>query len=175
VSEHLAEAGHSVVGVDLTPEMLELARAKVPGGEFVLGRLEALPVDDGAFDLAVCCLALDHCADIGPPVAEIARAVRPGGRVILTDIHPSMVQLGGQAAYVNADGVWGFVRAHPHLHGDYLRAFAASGLTVDELIEPPPNRLWFEWQLAAWTHEPEAFLQAFEGIPAAIVWSLVRD
>jgi ubiquinone/menaquinone biosynthesis C-methylase UbiE len=174
VSAHLADAGHSVVGVDLTPAMIELARVKVPAAEFVLGRLEALPIDDAAFDLAVCCLALDHCADMGPPIAELARAVRPGGRVILTDIHPSMVQLGGQAAYVSADGVWGFVRAHPHLHSDYLRAFAASGLTVDELLEPPPNRRWFEWQQAAWTHEPEAFVQAFEGIPAAIVWSLVK-
>jgi SAM-dependent methyltransferase len=174
VSAHLADAGQSVVGVDLTPEMLELAREKVPAGEFVLGRLEALPVEDAAFDVAVCCLALDHLTDIGPAIAELARAVRPGGRVILTDIHPSMVQLGGQAAFVDEAGVWGFVRAHPHLHGDYLRAFAASGLTVDELLEPPPNHLWFEWQLAAWTHAPEAFVQAFEGIPAAIVWSLMR-
>jgi hypothetical protein len=94
--------------------------------------------------------------------------------VILADIHPSMVQLGGQAAFVDEGGLWGFVRAHPHLHSDYLRAFAASGLTVDELLEPTPNRLWFEWQLAAWTHAAEAFVQAFQGIPAAIVWSLLK-
>jgi SAM-dependent methyltransferase len=174
VSAHLAEAGHAVVGVDMTPEMLELARAKVPDAQFLLGRLEDLPVDDAAFDLAVCCLALDHCNDIGAPIAELARAVRRGGRVILTDIHPAMIHLGGQAAYVDEDGAWGFVRGHPHLHSDYLRAFAASRLTVDELLEPPPNRTWFEWQQAAWTHAPEAFMQAFGGIPAAIVWSLVK-
>jgi SAM-dependent methyltransferase len=174
VSAHLAAAGHEVLGVDTTPEMLELARAKVPSGRFVDGRLEALPVAGASFDLAVCSLALDHCAEIGAPIAELARAVRPGGRVIITDIHPCMVHLGGQAAFLDEDGAWAFVRAHPHLHGDYLGAFASSGLEVDELYEPPPDQSWFEMQTLAWTLAPDAFRRAFEGIPAAIVWSLVK-
>jgi SAM-dependent methyltransferase len=174
VSGYLADAGHEVLGVDVTPEMLELARAKVPQARFVVGRLEALPVDEASFDLVVCCLALDHCTDVGPPIAELARAARPGGRVILTDIHPCMIHLGGQAAYVDEAGSWAFVRGHPHLHGDYLRAFAASGLEVDELLEPPPNQVWFEMQKLAWSHAPDAFRQAYEGIPAAMVWSLTR-
>lgn len=173
VSAHLAAAGHDVLGVDTTPAMLERARTKVPGARFVEGRLEALPVDDASFDLAVCALALDHATEIGPALGELARAVRPGGRVIVTDIHPSMVHLGGQAAYVDEDGAWAFVRAHPHLHSDFLRAFAASGLDVDELFEPLPDEGWFEMQ-TPWTLAPDAFRRAFEGIPAAIVWSLVR-
>jgi SAM-dependent methyltransferase len=173
VSGHLAAAGHEVVGVDTTPAMLERARAKVPGARFVEGRLEALPVDDASFDLAVCALALDHFTEIGPAIGELARAVPPAGRVILTDIHPAMVHLGGQAAYVDEDGAWAFVRAHPHLHSDFLRAFAASGLDVDELIEPLPDQGWYEMQ-APWTLAPDAFRRAFEGIPAAIVWSLLR-
>ena len=93
--------------------------------------------------------------------------------MILTDIHPSMVHLGGQAAYVDADGAWAFVRAYPHLHSDFLRAFAASGLDLDELVEPLPDQGWFEMQVP-WTLAADAFRRAFEGIPAAIVWSLVR-
>jgi SAM-dependent methyltransferase len=174
VSAYLAAAGHEVVGIDVTPQMLEVARAKVPQGEFAQGRLEALPIPDGNFDLAVCCLALEHCADLGPPIAELARAVRPGGRVIITGLHPSMIHLGGQAAYVDVDGARGFVRSHPHLHRDYLRAFAASELEVAELFEPVPDRGWFVMQSVAWEHAPDAFRQAFDGIPAAIVWSLVR-
>jgi SAM-dependent methyltransferase len=173
VSAHLAAAGHDVLGVDTTPEMLERARAKVPGAQFVDGRLEALPVDDASFDLAICSLALDHCSEAGPAIGELARAVRPGGRVILTDIHPCMVQLGGQAAYRDEDGAWAFVRAHPHLHSDFMRAFAASGLDVDELVEPLPDQSWFEMQVP-WTLTPDAFRRAYEGIPAAIVWSLVK-
>jgi ubiquinone/menaquinone biosynthesis C-methylase UbiE len=174
VTARLAQAGHEVVGIDTTPEMLERARTHVPAARFVEGRLEALPVEDASFDLVVCCLALDHCARIDEPIAELARAARPGGRVILTDIHPSMVHLGGQAAYVDEAGAWAFVRAHAHLHSDYLRAFAAGGLEVEELFEPPPNQGWFEMQTTAWAEVPDAFRQAFEGIPAAIVWSLVK-
>jgi SAM-dependent methyltransferase len=174
VTAQLAAAGHDVLGVDMTPEMLAIARARVPGARFAEGRLEQLPVEDGSFDLVVCCLALDHCPSIAQPIAELARAARPGGRVILTDIHPSMVHLGGQAAYVDEDGDWAFVRAHPHIHGDYLRAFAAHGLVVEDLVEPPPNQGWFEAQATPWKEAPEAFRQAFEGIPAAIVWSLVK-
>ena len=174
VTAPLAAAGHDVLGVDMTAEMLALARARVPGARFAEGRLEDLPVEDGSFDLVVCCLALDHCASIERPIAELARAARPGGRVILTDIHPTMVHLGGQAAYTDEDGAWAFVRAHPHTHGDYLRAFASAGLAVGELLEPPPNQGWFEAQTTAWNEAPEAFRQAFAGIPAAIVWSLVR-
>jgi ubiquinone/menaquinone biosynthesis C-methylase UbiE len=174
VSARLAAAGHDVVGVDATPEMLELARAKVPGAEFVEGRLEALPVEDGGFDLVVCCLALDHCADVGPPIAELARAARPGGRVVISDIHPTMIHLGGQAAYVDERGAWAFVRGHAHLHSEYLSALSAAGLEVDQLFEPPPNQGWFEMQKVAWSQAPTAFRQAYGGIPAAIVWSLVK-
>jgi ubiquinone/menaquinone biosynthesis C-methylase UbiE len=174
ISARLAGAGHEVTGVDLTPEMLAVARARVPRARFVQGRLEALPVDDASADVAVCCLALDHCTDIAAPIAELARATRPGGRVVLSDIHPSMVHLGGQAAYVDEGGSWAFVRAHAHIHSDYLRAFAANGLDVEELLEPTPNQAWFELQESAWSGAPDAFRQAFEGIPAAIVWSLVK-
>lgn len=174
VAAHLAAAGHDVVGVDTTPEMLELARRRVPGARFVEGRLQALPVEDASFDVVVCCLALEHSAELGPPVSELARAARQGGRVVVTNLHPFLVQLGGQGAFTDSGGTWGFVRSYPHLPGDYLRAFAAAGLELDELFEPTPDRTWFELQPAAWAHAPEAFLQGFEGIPAASIWSLVR-
>jgi SAM-dependent methyltransferase len=174
VSARLAAAGHHVVGVDASTEMLEVARAKVPQARFVDGRLEALPVGAASFDLVVCCLALDHCPQLGPPIAELSRATVSGGRVIITDLHPCMIHLGAQAAFLNASGAWAFVRAHPHLHRDYLHAFKTTGLEVDELFEPAPDEAWFEMQQAAWAHAPAAFRQAFEGIPAGIVWSLLK-
>ena len=173
VTARLAAAGHDVVGVDQSAEMLELARGKVPGADLRVGRLEALPVDHSSYDLVTCSLALDHCAQLDAPIAELARAARPGGRVIITDLHPFMVLLGGQAAYPDEDG-WAFVRAHPHLHQDYLRAFSANHLEVLDLMEPFPDREWFEMQPRPWAHAREAFTKAFAGIPAAIVWSLVR-
>ena len=109
---HLASAGHTVVGVDATLEMLEHARAKVPGARFETGDLTVLPLSDGAVDLAVCSFALTHCADLGPPVSELARVVRPGGHVIISDVHPFSVFLGGQARYRPVEAA-ARVRAQP--------------------------------------------------------------
>ncbi|MFI5584740.1 methyltransferase domain-containing protein [Amycolatopsis sp. NPDC051758] len=55
--------------------------AKASGGDFRLGELTHLPVDDAAVDLVVCGLALTHAADLGPVLAEFARVLRPGGHV----------------------------------------------------------------------------------------------
>src|SRR5947207_3182663 len=62
----LDSLGWKVIGVDATPAMLELARHKVPAGEFHHGRLEALPVDDSSVDLVVCGLAVTHVEDMTP-------------------------------------------------------------------------------------------------------------
>jgi SAM-dependent methyltransferase len=66
------ELGHEVVGVDGSPEMLDLARDRVPQARFLEGDLGDLPVEDGNFDLAVCALALGHAEDLRPPIAELA-------------------------------------------------------------------------------------------------------
>lgn len=73
--------------------------AKVPGGTFHAGRLEALPLDDESVDLVTCGLALTHVDDLDPVFAEFARVLRPGGRVVTADLHPITSALGGAAAF----------------------------------------------------------------------------
>ncbi|MER7011710.1 methyltransferase domain-containing protein [Saccharopolyspora sp. NPDC000359] len=53
IAEVLAGHGHRVIGVDSSPEML----ARVPAGEFAVGELTGLPVEDAAADLVMCALA----------------------------------------------------------------------------------------------------------------------
>src|SRR5262245_53272773 len=72
-SAYLAGRGHTVTGVDQSPEMLALAAAKVPGGRFLPGDLGALPLDDASVDNALCALALVHVADVREAIAELAR------------------------------------------------------------------------------------------------------
>ncbi len=77
-----------VVGIDLTPEMLELARAKISrrGLEGAIsleeGNALALPYPDGSFKVASMGFALRNVTDIPAAVREMARVVRPGGRVL---------------------------------------------------------------------------------------------
>lgn len=170
---HLVERGHAVIGVDGSPDMLDRARARVPGARFIEGDLRALPLDDRDVDLAVCALALGHFDEISSPIAELARVVRPGGHVVLSDLHPVASAIGGQALFRAADGSMAFVRERLHLHGDYLDAFAVAGLEVRRCIEPRFGPAEAAMQQPAAGFE-EATSDAFVGLPAALVWLLAR-
>ena len=70
--------GASVTGLDGSPRLLEVARERVPSGEFVLGDAAELPFDDGAFDAAVSVFGVIFARPAERAAAEIARVVRPG-------------------------------------------------------------------------------------------------
>lgn len=76
-----------LTGVDLTPEMLEIARQRAGGREidFVLGDAEKLPFDDASFDTVVCELGLCSIPRPAVAVSEMARVLRPGGTLLLLD------------------------------------------------------------------------------------------
>jgi SAM-dependent methyltransferase len=168
----LAAQGHEVVGVDLSPDMLAKARAKLPPARFELGDLAALPLPDGSVDAAVCALALVHLPDLGPALAELARVVRPGGLIVISDVHPFLTTLGWQAQFRAADGGAGFVRLHRHLPSDYVGAAVAAGLVVRGMAEPPlpPDSA----VTVAQGPIPEANELAWAGLPGVIVWALLR-
>ncbi|WP_043264233.1 class I SAM-dependent methyltransferase [Streptomyces sp. CT34] len=165
----LTARGYRTIGVDQSPEMLAHARRKAPGAEFREGRLEKLPLADNSVDLAVCSLALTHLPDLCAGIGELARVVRPGGRVIVSDLHPFVVSLQGQCLFVHDTGRLAFVRNHRHLHGSYLSAFSAAGLTVRECHEPV-----FNGRLAPGGYEEyiaDAARAAWEGIPLVVIWA----
>jgi tRNA (cmo5U34)-methyltransferase len=79
--------GAALVGVDSSLEMLEFARARLPGADLRLARLED-PLPAGPFDLVVSALAVHHLD--GPGKADlfrrIAAVLAPGGRFVLGDL-----------------------------------------------------------------------------------------
>jgi len=174
-SRRLVELGHDVVGVDLSPGMLGVARQQVPQARFLEADLRAMPVDDGAVDLVVCGLALAHPASLVEPMAEIGRVLRPGGHAVLSVLHPFQAHLGWNAPFTDASGARGFVREHTHTHADYLAAFRAAGLRVDDCVEPELTAADVEHKRRAFRHIPEATLAAYVGLPAVLVWDVVRE
>ena len=172
-AEYLASLGHEVIGVDATPEMLSVAKTKVPSARFEVGRLECLPLSENVVDLAVCSLGLAHCSDLRRPLRELGRVVRCGGAVILSDLHPFAIMLGGHAYYPRSRIETGFVRNYMHLPSEFLVAFEETGLEVVQFIE----RLCGEEEIAAMglTEERSGLMTAaFKGVPIVIVWELVR-
>jgi SAM-dependent methyltransferase len=171
---YLAELGHTVVGVDSSAEMLALAAAKVPGGRFVAGTLEALPLEDASVDAAVCALALSHARDIRPAVAELARVLRPGGRLVVSNPHPLATGLLGRRATVQAaDGTLTVIPEYAHGHEAYVDAFAAAGLEVERCIEPALDAAGAAAQAQAGL--TELFRAALTGFPVVIVWEVRRQ
>jgi len=186
IADLLSQRGHQVVGVDSSPEMLDLARARVPAGEFRLGDLTQLPVNDASVDLVVCCLASTHVPDLRPVMAQFARVLRPGGHLVISDIHPEQVARGSIPAVRLPDGRPGRLETYRHAIGDYLRAALAAGLQVRRCDEPlvsptepteapEPPRVeglgpWDVWPWSLASLVPEAAAAANSGVPVEVIW-----
>ena len=88
VAEIVGESG-AVVGVDESADMLALATARNEGRvnvSLAQGPVTALPVEDEAFDAAICVQVLEYVPDVEVALRELRRALRPGGRVVVWDV-----------------------------------------------------------------------------------------
>ncbi|MBR4557174.1 MAG: class I SAM-dependent methyltransferase [Clostridiales bacterium] len=74
-------------GIDLTPQMIEVAKAKkLPGVVFVVGDSEKLPFESDSFDAVICCESFHHYPNVQDFFNSVYRVLRPGGRLILRDM-----------------------------------------------------------------------------------------
>lgn len=74
-------------GIDLTPKMIEVARAKgMKGVNFVVGDCERLPFPENAFDALICCESFHHYPNPQDFFCSVYRVLRPGGRFVLRDM-----------------------------------------------------------------------------------------
>ncbi len=91
VADILAPFVGRVLAVDHSREMLAVARRRLDGRtnvELREGDLEALPIDDGALDVALLVLTLHHLPDPAAVFAEAARVLKRTGRLIVIDMAP---------------------------------------------------------------------------------------
>jgi SAM-dependent methyltransferase len=120
-----------VIGVDMTPEMLERARknaadAHISNVEFRLGEIEHLPVANNSVDAIISNCVINLSPDKPQVFREAFRALRPSGRLMVSDIVldsplPKGL-LDSVAAYVGCI-------SGASLKADYLRMMSAAGFS----------------------------------------------
>jgi arsenite methyltransferase len=89
-ARRVGETGKAI-GLDMTDEMLELARANaaeagVQNVEFVKGYIEEIPLADGSVDVVISNCVINLAADKRRVLAETARVLKPAGRFAVSDV-----------------------------------------------------------------------------------------
>ena len=84
-------------GADLSPEMIKVAREKqIPGAEYAVASADALPYEDGSFDVVTCSQSFHHYPRPEKAMAEARRVLKEGGLYILSD-----TGIGGIGAWID--------------------------------------------------------------------------
>lgn len=126
-----------VIGVDMTPEMLEKARENARKGgfenvEFRLGEIEHLPVADGSADAIISNCVINLVPDKRAVFNDAFRVLKPGGRLMVSDIVllkglPDVI-LNSVTAYVGC-------LAGAIMKDEYIGAIESAGFTEVEITE----------------------------------------
>ncbi|MFZ5587411.1 MAG: arsenite methyltransferase [Thermodesulfobacteriota bacterium] len=137
-----------VIGVDMTPDMLALARrnaaqAGAANVEFRLGEIEHLPLADASVDVIISNCVINLAADKRPVYAEALRVLKPGGRLAISDVvalRPLPPELAGDLA------LWASCAAGAMLRQDLERLLIELGYEQVRVETDPASRAMIaEW------------------------------
>jgi SAM-dependent methyltransferase len=147
-------------GVDLTPQMLELARSKNVYRRLVEANLASTGLESGAYDLVSTCLVDEHLPDLHPLYREAWRLSKPGGWFVLVGFHPHFIMTSGMPThFTNASGEPIAIDTYVHLISDHVAASVSAGWILAEMREQLIDDTWIalkpKWE--QFRHHPIAF------------------
>jgi arsenite methyltransferase len=125
------------IGLDMTDEMLELARANAAraglhNAEFVKGYIEEIPLPEAAVDVVISNCVINLAADKARVLREVGRVLRPGGRFAVSDVIADADMDDATRADMQQ---WTGCIAGALTRDEYERALTAAGLVDVEIRE----------------------------------------
>lgn len=82
----LLRQGCSVTGVDLSKDMMAIAKRKAPQAEYRLADVERLPFGDASFDAVTCAFGVRNFVHLEQGLHEMLRVLKPGGRMVILEL-----------------------------------------------------------------------------------------
>lgn len=165
----LRENGVSAIdGVDLTPEMLALAKARGVHDRLLEADVTATGLPDSGYDLLIASLVDEHLSDLGPLYREAARLAVDDALFVLVAFHPHFIMHAGMPTHFTTEsGEPVAITTNVHMLSDHVAAAFAAGWELAELREGVINDRWLAVK-PKW--------ERFRGHPvsAAFVWRKPR-
>ena len=127
----------NVIGIDLSPAMIEFAKTQSATTEFRCGSLIDVMIEESYFDVIICALVLGHLENLTTALTCLLKGLKKNGVLIITDFHPFLTLLQSKRTF--RDSVTGNnfeVRHHLHLFQEYVRCFNENGVIIETLEEP---------------------------------------
>jgi SAM-dependent methyltransferase len=132
-----------VDGVDLTPEMLAVARGRDIYDHVAQADVGATGLAGGAYDLVTTCLVEEHLRDLRPLYCEASRLLRPEGFYVLVGYHPHFIMTAGMPTHFDrASGESVAIETYVHLMSDHVTAALAVELALVEMRERLVDDRW---------------------------------
>ncbi|HEY7399682.1 MAG TPA: class I SAM-dependent methyltransferase [Actinomycetota bacterium] len=143
-SRRMVSLGARVLATDFSEGMLERARAR--GSEVEYRRIDATDeqallelAEEGAFDAAVCNMAIMDMREIEPMATAVASLVRPGGRFVVSTTHPAFNKGDVVRVVEQSEDETGIVRRYAVKMSSYITPTVGKGVA----LEGQPVTQWY--------------------------------
>ena len=151
-AEILISEGATIIGFDISPRMIELAKERNKGTDMFFVQDLETPLDklkDNSFDIVVCALAMHYIEDWNSTIKEFYRVLKDGGQLIISIEHPFFeFNYFNSKQYFNTEAVKAIWKnfGKPVEVNSYRRSLEScispltnNGFYIDTLIEPKPT------------------------------------
>ena len=141
----------AIDGVDLTPQMLEVARGRKIYRTLKVGDVTDTGLAAESYDLCTQSLADEHLPELAPLYKEVARLTKPGGCFVIVGFHPQFLMAGVPTHFDRSPGEAISIRSYVHLLSDHAKAAFAHGFSLMEFEEGIVDDAWLA-KKPKWEH-----------------------